>query len=148
MLSLTYPLSPAPKRTGLATDASGIVRAVTIATHGLSHLSLAVRDLDRGRRFYAVFGFAEYFRDAKCVQLLGPAGRDVIALELMPEHAGAVGGVRHFGFRLLRAEDIDAAVEAAVAAGGTLQRRGSFAPGCPYAYVTDPDGYTVELWFE
>jgi len=115
-----------------------MVRVVTIATHGLTHLSLAVRDLDR----------AEYFRDAKCVQLLGPTGRDVIALELMPEYAGAVGGVRHFGFRRLRAEDIDAAVLEAVAAGGTLQRRGSFAPGCPYAYVTDPDGYTAELWFE
>lgn len=125
-----------------------IVRRVTIATHGLSHLSLAVRDLDRAARFYAVFGCAEYFRDARSVQLLGPAGRDVIALERMPDHAGREGGVRHFGFRLVRAEDLDAAIEEAVAAGGTLQRRGHFAPGCPYAYVTDPDGYTVEIWFE
>jgi len=23
-----------------------------------------------------------------------------------------------------------------------------FAPGSPYAYVNDPDGYEIEIWFE
>jgi len=28
------------------------------------------------------------------------------------------------------------------------QRRGEHAPGEPYAYVADPDGYEIEIWFE
>jgi hypothetical protein len=27
-------------------------------------------------------------------------------------------------------------------------RRGEFAPGLPFAYVHDPDGYEIEIWFE
>ena len=29
-----------------------------------------------------------------------------------------------------------------------LLRRGEFAPGQPFAYIVDPDGYTIEIWFE
>jgi predicted enzyme related to lactoylglutathione lyase len=46
------------------------------------------------------------------------------------------------------AADIDAAVAEVEAAGGKLIERGEFAPGCPFAYVADPDGYTIEIWFE
>jgi predicted enzyme related to lactoylglutathione lyase len=45
-------------------------------------------------------------------------------------------------------KDIDKAVKDAVAAGGKLLRRGEFSPGFPYAYVADPDGYEVEIWYE
>jgi len=27
-------------------------------------------------------------------------------------------------------------------------RRGEFRPGLPYAYVLDPDGYEIEIWYE
>ena len=33
-------------------------------------------------------------------------------------------------------------------AGGKLLRRGEFSPGFPFAYVSDPDGYEIEIWFE
>jgi len=36
----------------------------------------------------------------------------------------------------------------AEAAGARILRRGEFAPGQPYVYIGDPDGYTIELWFE
>ncbi len=62
--------------------------------------------------------------------------------------AGKTGGIEHFGFRLVDPKDIDKAVKDAVAAGGKLLRRGEFSPGFPYAYVADPDGYEVEIWFE
>jgi hypothetical protein len=29
-----------------------------------------------------------------------------------------------------------------------MMRRGEFAPGFPFAYVADPDGYEIEIWFE
>jgi catechol 2,3-dioxygenase-like lactoylglutathione lyase family enzyme len=120
-----------------------------VKTHGLSHVALAVTDLDRTLAFYrSVFGVKEYFRDETTVQVLGPGPFDVLAFEKRPTGAGAPGGIIHFGFRLTRAEDIDIAVAAVENAGGTLSSRGEFAPGLPYAFVHDPDGYEIEIWFE
>jgi catechol 2,3-dioxygenase-like lactoylglutathione lyase family enzyme len=120
-----------------------------IRTHGLTHVALAVADPDRSLRFYsALFGVREYFRDAKTIQVLGPGPHDVIAFERRPSEAGTRGGIIHFGFRLLRPEDIDSAIEAVKAAGGIISSQGEFAPGLPYAFVRDPDGYEIELWFE
>ena len=120
-----------------------------VRTHGLTHISLMVRDLDRALRFYEqLFGVREYFRDATSVQVQGPGPHDVIAFELGEGKAGTRGGLDHFGFRLVDPADIDDAVRCALAAGGTLLRRGEFSPGFPFAYVADPDGYEIEIWFE
>ncbi len=118
-------------------------------TFGLTHIALAVRDPERAARFYeAAFGAKVYFRDADSVQVQGPGPHDVLAFERDEARAGKDGGILHFGFRLKDAADIDAAVEAVVAAGGRLLRRGEFRPGLPFAYVADPDGYEIEIWFE
>ena len=120
-----------------------------VKTHGLTHLNLAVRDPDRSLRFYRdVFGVVEYFRDATSIQVQGPGPHDVIAFEKDAQAAGRVGGVTHFGFRLTTPDDIDLAVREAEKAGGRLLRRGEFSPGFPFAYVADPDGYEIEIWFE
>jgi catechol 2,3-dioxygenase-like lactoylglutathione lyase family enzyme len=120
-----------------------------IETHGLTHINLAVRDPQRSLQFYAaVFGVKEYYRDAVSIQVKGPGPHDVIAFERDVEAAGRAGGLSHFGFRLRSPADIDRAVAEVLAAGGTLLRRGEFSPGFPYAYVHDPDGYEIEIWFE
>ena len=120
-----------------------------IRTHGLSHLALAVADPDRTGRFYEqAFGCRVYWRDSDSVQVLGPGRYDVLAFDRDPAQAGKAAGILHFGFRLARPEDIDAVVEQALAAGGTLLRRGDFGAGLPFAYVADPDGYEIELWYE
>jgi catechol 2,3-dioxygenase-like lactoylglutathione lyase family enzyme len=119
-----------------------------IPTHGLTHISFRVANLDRSVAFYSkLFGVVEYFRDAESVQVKGPGPHDVIAFERSAS-AGSVGGITHFGFRLLRPDDIDSAVEQAQAAGGRLLRRGEFSPGYPFAYIADPDGYELEIWYE
>jgi catechol 2,3-dioxygenase-like lactoylglutathione lyase family enzyme len=120
-----------------------------IKTYGLTHIALAVRDLDKSARFYRdIFGAVEVYRDPGFVQLQTPGSRDVIVLERDRKAAGKTGGVAHFGFRLTDPGDIDAAVRAVQAAGGTIQDRGEFVPGEPYLFATDPDGYTVEIWYE
>ncbi len=72
----------------------------------------------------------------------------MIAFERTETSAEVVGGVGHFGFRLVNAADIDMAVQEVERAGGRLLRRGDFSPGSPFAYVADPDGYEIEIWFE
>jgi catechol 2,3-dioxygenase-like lactoylglutathione lyase family enzyme len=120
-----------------------------IKTHGLSRIALSVADLDRSVAFYvAVFGVRKYIRNESTVQVLGPGAYDVIAFEKRPEGAGVQGGIIHFGFRLTPPEDIEAAVAAMKRAGGTINSRGEFAPGLPFAFVRDPDGYEIEIWFE
>ena len=120
-----------------------------VKTHGLTHFSLAVRDPERSLRFYTeVFGVREYFRDESQIQARGPGPHDVIAFEKAESKAGSAGGISHFGFRLTKASDIELAVAEAERAGGRVLRRGEFSPGFPFAYVADPDGYEIEIWFE
>ena len=120
-----------------------------VKTHGLTHIALKVADPDRSLRFYrAVFGVEEYFRDANSIQVKGPGPFDVIAFESSGSGVGVPGGIAHFGFRLTTPSDIDAAVAESLAAGGRLLRRGEFAPGLPFAYISDPDGYEIEIWYE
>jgi catechol 2,3-dioxygenase-like lactoylglutathione lyase family enzyme len=120
-----------------------------VATFGLAHISLAVRDPQRSLDFYTqVFGVREYFRDAMQIQVQGPGPFDVLAFERDPGNAGKRGGIQHFGFRLKRPQDVAQAVAEVRRAGGTILREGEFAPGVPFVYVADPDGYEIEIWYE
>jgi len=122
---------------------------MSIETHGLTHCALAVRDPHRSAAFYAaVFGSIVVYDKPDFVQLQTPGARDVLVLERDYSQAGKKGGVLHFGFRMLRPEDIDRAAEAVIAAGGQVQSKGEFCPGEPYLFFTDPDGYEVEIWYE
>jgi catechol 2,3-dioxygenase len=121
-----------------------------IETQGLTHIHLIVADLERSIEFYKnVFGMEERFRDGpKMVFLNTPGSQDLITLNECADEAklaGANGGVSHFGFRLSESSSLDRAISEVEAAGGKLVRRGEHAPGVPFAYVTDPDGYLIEL---
>lgn len=124
-----------------------------VRTYGLTHISLDVRDVERSLKFYRkAFGAKVTWRGEGMVQVETPGSHDVIVLEEKKrgprESVGKTGGIRHFGFRLVDPKDIDRAVKDAVAGGGKLLSRGEHAPGFPFAYVADPDGYEVEIWFE
>jgi catechol 2,3-dioxygenase-like lactoylglutathione lyase family enzyme len=125
-----------------------------VSTYGLTHIHLTVADLDWSLRFYQeLFGAEERFRArADLVFLRTPGSRDLIALHGNPADPGAVGnsaGVAHFGFQLLRPADLDEAVRVVEAAGGVVKERGTHRNAShndvPYAHVTDPDGYVIEL---
>ena len=121
-----------------------------IRTQGLTHIHLVVRELERSLRFYnGVFGMEERFRDGpKMIFLNTPGSQDLITLNEDPAEAplaGVNGGVAHFGFRLAKSADLDAAIREVEAAGGKLIRRGEHGPGKMFAYIEDPDGYVIEL---
>jgi catechol 2,3-dioxygenase-like lactoylglutathione lyase family enzyme len=120
-----------------------------VPTYGLTHINLAVRDTERSLRFYEqVFGLREYGR-GDCLVHIQAAGRhDILTFTEDATTAGLAGGIAHFGFRLVNPEDIDRALAEVKRAGGRLLRRGEFAKGLPFAYVADPDGYEIEIWFE
>ena len=119
-----------------------------IETHGLNHISLSVSDPDRSLEFYRrLFGVREYQRHDDTIQALGPGEHDVIVFERRASH-GQAGGIDHFGFRLKHPEDIKQALKEIEAAGARIHQQGEFGPGLPYVYFEDPDGYTIELWFE
>lgn len=122
-----------------------------IETEGLTHIHLMVGDMSRSLAFYTqVFGMQELFREGDdLVFLRTPGAWDTITLNSEPDsdrgRPGESAGIAHFGFRLKRAGDMDAAVQEIVAAGGRMIRRGEHSPGELFAYVTDPDDYTIEL---
>lgn len=120
-----------------------------IATFGLSHIALAVRDPDESFEFYqAVFGMVAVYRDDTFIQAQTPGTRDVLVLEKSRPGRGTSGGIAHFGFRLRDPSDLRRAAAAVVAAGGTILRQGEFCPGEPYLFCKDRDGYEVEIWYE
>ena len=94
----------------------------------------------------------ERFRDGAIVFLGTPEGGDSLALHLATTdeeraRVGQQGGWEHFGIHLRdrSPEGIEAAVERVKAVGGRLLDRGEHAPGVHYAYVTDLDGYIIEI---
>ena len=122
-----------------------------VRTEGLTHIHLQVSDLSRSLGFYQqVFGLEEMFREGpNMVFLTTPGRRDTITLNQDPDQdkarVGDSGGIAHFGFRLTDEADLELAIQEVRAAGGTLVSQGEHSPGEPYAYVTDPDGYVIEL---
>jgi catechol 2,3-dioxygenase-like lactoylglutathione lyase family enzyme len=122
-----------------------------IKTMGLTHLGLAVRDLERSLRFYEqAFGCRVIHRGDNTAEISTPGANDIISLtqEAGDDIGTLGGGLSHFGFRLTSAGDIDAAATAIEAAGGTVAERGEFVPGEPYLFAHDPDGYSIEVWYE
>jgi catechol 2,3-dioxygenase-like lactoylglutathione lyase family enzyme len=124
---------------------------VAIETRGIRHVHLLVSDQARSLAFYKqVFGMEVGFRDGSILFLHSPGGRDDLALHLAETdderaRVGQQGGCEHFGITVKDRNRLDDAVALVLEAGGKLADRGEHAPGVPYAYVTDPDGYVIEL---
>jgi catechol 2,3-dioxygenase-like lactoylglutathione lyase family enzyme len=124
---------------------------MAVETRGIRHVHLLVSDLPHSVAFYeAAFGMKVAFRDGKILFLRSPGGGDDLALHQAstPEEkarVGQPGGFEHFGITVTERTRLDEAIEAVQAAGGALVEKGEHAPGVPYAYISDPDGYLIEI---
>ena len=113
------------------------------------------RAVDRSRVNYLLWtgsvavitmGMEIAFRAGELVFLRTPGASALLTLRPVegpvdPE----AGGMQHFGFKIAP-EDFGAALEEVRAAGVTVESPGNFGRGRePYAYIKDPDGYTIEL---
>ena len=120
-----------------------------IKTFGLTHIALAVKDARRSFDFYRkVFGVVKVYDQSGFLQAQTPGSRDVLVFDENAPRIGKRGGIEHFGFRLTKPKDVEAAAKAVKQAGGKILDQGEFCPGEPYLFCADPDGYVVEIWYE
>src|SRR6186713_3177913 len=122
----------------------------TTSTYGLTHLAIAVRDVEKTLEFYqSVFDMHLMYHTENMIQLTTPGCNDIMVFEQGNESLpGQSGGIAHFGFRLRSPLDIDKMVQKIIDTGGVIVERGEFVPGSPYIFFKDPDGYTIEVWYE
>jgi catechol 2,3-dioxygenase len=116
---------------------------MAVRTAGVDHVHLRVADVESALSFYeSVFGAEEAFRVGERLVFVRLRGSEIVGLDARPE---AEANPAHFGLRLADGQDLDAAVDEVVSAGGAVLERDEHAPGAPYAYVADPDGNVIEL---
>jgi catechol 2,3-dioxygenase-like lactoylglutathione lyase family enzyme len=118
-----------------------------IKARGLNHINLNVRDIGRSVKFYRdAFGLEVDFWGGKTMVFLhSPGAKDTITLcQAKTGEPVGNGGVSHFGFSLAK-DGLDEAVGQVESAGGKLLSRGKHGGKFPYAYISDPDGYVIEL---
>ena len=130
----------------MSAESASIDKAVKAEGFNLLHIN--VHDLKRSIRFYQeAFGLKVGFSAGKNLIFMVPhAGGHSLALHLVgpDEPVGMAGGFQHFGFKLDKA-DHDRVIAQVEKAGGKLVSRGKHDGRYPYAYVSDPDGYMIEL---
>lgn len=119
------------------------------ATYGLTHVAVAVKDLQRTKLFYqTVFDMEVMYDEEDFIQLTTPGTHDILVFEKKKTAAGNSGGIAHFGFRLRSPGAIRDMEEKIKTAGGIITDQGEFLPGSPYIFFKDPDGYEIEIWYE
>ena len=125
-----------------------------VRTLGLNHVNLVVTDVDRSRAFYeSALGFEFVKVDSGITFLstpdtndslaLQPSGGDLDRLSGKQRSPGEMGGVDHIGFAV-EPDDVDHLIEAVERAGGSLLM--SIDKDTERTvFVTDPDGYVLQL---
>ena len=109
----------------------------------LSHLSLAVGDLDVAHAFYRDVMGLQTERHDDAVHVRWPDF--LFILEAAPP---AERAKFHFGFRVESPEDVDKWNERFRAAGAHILAGPSNRDGDRALFVTDPDNYTIEIFYE
>jgi catechol 2,3-dioxygenase-like lactoylglutathione lyase family enzyme len=119
-------------------------------TYGLTHLAIAVKDVEATLNFYThIFGMEIMYHQEKMIQLTTPGSNDILVFEEKEQALiGQSGGIAHFGFRLKDPKDIEEIYKKILESGCEIVDKGEFVPGSPFIFFKDPDGYLLEVWYE
>ena len=135
----------------LGANCTLVARNENVLKTVVQHLDIAlqVKDVQRSLAFYQkVFGVKEMYAYEHFIQVQTPGTNDIIVFETYKGEIPAIKPGFHFGFRLTKPSGIEKVVRVVEEAGGTIRDSGELAPGEPYVFFYDPDGYEIEVWFE
>ncbi len=117
-----------------------------IATSGLNHLALPVKDPERSARFYAdLFNMEITLSSPDVAFLATTGGTDLIALGRSDVEVVSSRDTMHFGF-VVTPEQFDEAVRTIEAKSVKKVSEPSRREMGRYIFIEDPDGYTVEIF--
>ena len=113
------------------------------------HLGLRVTDLDRSLAFYMALGYAEIGRVPSTpfgsLTLLQLPDDPFVSLELVHDPARPVTDTMAVNHLVIQTDDLDATISDLAARGVSAESPAEPAPGLRTSWLTDPDGYRIEL---
>ncbi len=113
------------------------------------HLGLRVTDPERSLAFYTALGYAEIGRvpetEFGSLTLLQLPDDPFVSLELVHDPARPVTDTSAVNHLVVQTEDLDATIAALAARGVEAEPAADLGPGMRTSWLTDPDGYRIEL---
>ena len=113
------------------------------------HLGLRVTDLERSLGFYTAVGYAKIgtvpdtaFGSLTMLQL---PDDPFVSLELVHDPARPVGDIGAVNHLVVQVDDLSATIAALAARGIAAEPPAEPGPGMRTSWLTDPDGYRIEL---
>ncbi|RKS76980.1 lactoylglutathione lyase [Actinomadura pelletieri DSM 43383] len=113
------------------------------------HLGLRVTNLERSLAFYTALGYTELggvpeseFGSLTMLQL---PDDPFVSLELVHDPAKPVEDTSAVNHLVIQVDDLDATITALAANGITAEPPAEPGPGIRTSWLTDPDGYRIEL---
>ena len=113
------------------------------------HLGLRVTDLDRSLAFYTAVGYAKVgavpetpFGSLTMLQL---PGDPFVSLELVHDPARPVEDITAVNHLVIQVDDLDAAIAEMATRGVEAEPPADLGEGMHTSWLTDPDGYRIEL---
>ena len=113
------------------------------------HLGLRVTDVRRSLAFYAALGYVELGRvtgtEAGTLTILKLPDDPYVSLELGHDTARPVTDTSAVDHLVVQTDDLDSTIAALTARGVTAEPPTTPGPGVWTSWLTDPDGYRIEL---
>jgi catechol 2,3-dioxygenase-like lactoylglutathione lyase family enzyme len=113
------------------------------------HLGLRVTDLERSLAFYTALGYAEIGgvpeTEFGSLTMLELPDDPFVSLELVHDPARPVEDVGAVNHLVVQVDDLDATIAELAVRGVDAEPPGEPGPGMRTSWLTDPDGYRIEL---
>jgi lactoylglutathione lyase len=113
------------------------------------HLGLRVSDLDRSLAFYTAVGFAAIGRvpgtPLGSLTMLQLPGDPFVSLELVHDPARPVADIGALSHLVVQVDDLGATIAGLATRGVVAEPPAEPGPGMRTSWLTDPDGYRIEL---